>query len=139
MRASISVAAMAACVLSGCGQAESGSVAGGKDRGRYSGIGTYTAGNLWARMVGIQPASDTAAARLEDDDQIIVVIDSQTGEVRQCGNHSGVCVTMNPWTGPGPSLAAPVKLSVHASDLEEEEQAAAGVSPTRSNAAPQRP
>jgi len=139
MRASIGTAAMAACVLSGCGQADSAAVAGGKDRGRYSGIGTYAAGALWSRMVGVEASPDTTAARLEDDDQIIVVIDSHTGEVRQCGNHSGVCLAMNPWTGPSPSLAAPAKLSAHTSDLAAEEAAAAEEPAKPSDAASQRP
>ena len=37
----------------------------------------------------------------------IVVVDSQTGEIRQCGNLSGHCIGMNPWL-PRSGRAAPV-------------------------------
>ncbi len=53
----------------------------------------------------------------------IVVIDSHTGEVRQCGDYSGFCVTMNPWTGQGSRVEAPVKLKNHAADVQAEDQA----------------
>jgi len=117
---------MAACFLSGCGSAEDAfSDSGPKSPGRYSGIGTYAAGRLWAQMAGVQAPTDPAAARLEDDEQIIVVVDSHTGEVRRCGDYSGVCVSMNPWADQGTRTAAPVKLTKHAADLDAEDQARA--------------
>jgi hypothetical protein len=115
---------MAACVLSGCNQAEDAAVSGQKNPGRYAGIGTYDAGRLWAEMAGVEAPSDPAAARLADDEHVIVVIDSHTGEVRQCGDYSGVCVAMNPWTGQGARTVAPVKLGKHAADLAAEDEAA---------------
>ncbi|MEO6360922.1 MAG: hypothetical protein ABIO43_10160 [Sphingomicrobium sp.] len=74
-------------------------------------------------------------AKLEDDENVIVVIDSQTGEVRQCGDHSGFCVTMTPWAAQGPRTAAPVKLKKHAADLDAEDQAKAEGSDSAVNAA----
>ena len=110
------------CLLSGCDQQGAVSGAGPKSQGRYAGIGTYDAGRLWGQMAGIEAPSDDAAAKLEDDEHIIVVVDSHTGEVRQCGDYSGVCVAMNPWAGQG--SRNPVKLKKHAADLAAEEQAA---------------
>lgn len=110
------------CLLSGCDQQGAVSGAEPKSQGRYAGIGTYDAGRLWGQMAGIEAPSDAAAAKLEDDEHIIVVVDSHTGEVRQCGDYSGVCVVMNPWAGQG--LRNPVKLKKHAADLAAEEQAA---------------
>ena len=61
---------------------------------------------------------DPGAAKPEDDDVLIVVVDSDTGEVRECGNYSGRCVSMNPWTkAVGPQLRMPVRVDAHAADL----------------------
>ena len=129
-----------ASFLSGCGDAaDDVGDAGPKSPGRYAGIGTYDAGRLWGQMAGVEAPSDPAAARLEDDEHVIVVIDSHTGEVRQCGDYSGVCVAMNPWTGQGSRNAAPVELKKHAADLAAEDQASLeGTAPTTNEAAPAR-
>ena len=74
-------------------------------------------------MTGSPTQVDAAMARLEDDEHIIVVLDSHTGEVRQCGDHSGFCVSMNPWTGTGAQVALPAKLTKHAADLAAEDKA----------------
>ena len=77
-------------------------------------------------MAATNRARDAAAANLGDDDHVIVVVDSRTGEIRQCGNYSGHCIGMNPWAGPlGQGQAAPVPLTKHAADLarEAEQQA----------------
>lgn len=64
---------------------------------------------------------DAASATTADDEHIIVVVDSQTGEIRQCGDYSGQCISMNPWTKTIlPEQAAPVKLTKHAADLAAE-------------------
>src|SRR5688572_2957146 len=97
-------------------------------RGRYAGIGTYPAGQLWPQMIVAAQPKDSASARTEDDSQIIVVVDSVTGEVRQCGDLSGYCIGMNPWTGALGS-AAPVRLTIHAADLARETSEAADVDP----------
>ena len=127
------------CLLSGCGQQGAVSGPGPKSQGRYAGIGTYDAGRLWGQMAGIEAPTDAAAAKLEDDEHIIVVIDSHTGEVRQCGDYSGVCVAMNPWAGQGARSATPVKLKKHAADLAAEDQATVEeVEPASNQAVPAR-
>jgi hypothetical protein len=95
-------------------------------RGRYVGIGTYPATRLWAQVtLPKEPKPAPAAANTEDDGQIIVVVDSSTGEVRQCGNYSGICIGMNPWTGALPAAqAGPVTLTKHEADLQREEEEA---------------
>ncbi|MDQ0463769.1 hypothetical protein QO010_001540 [Caulobacter ginsengisoli] len=108
------VLALAGLGLAACGRptVESPSA----HHGRYVGIGIYEPGDLWQRMTTAAPAANASAdaARLSDDEQVIVVVDSDTGEVRQCGNLSGYCVGMNPWTKA--LLAqqqAPVNLQAH--------------------------
>lgn len=89
---------------------------------RYTGIGTFPVNMLWARMA-VAPVKDKGAATIADDSQIIVTVDSMTGEVRQCGDLSGHCIAMNPWTGTiAAGQAAPVRVTVHASDLERESE-----------------
>ena len=90
-------------------------------------------------MAGVEAPSDTAAAKLEDDEHIIVIIDSHTVEVRQCGDYSGVCVAMNPWAAQGSRSATPVKLKKHAADLAAEDQASIdNAEPAPNKAAPAR-
>jgi len=116
------------CLLSGCGDAAEVAPSTSKTSGRYAGIGTYDAGRLWAEMEGSEASPEPKMARLEDDEHVIVVIDSHTGEVRQCGDYSGFCVTMNPWTGQGSRTHAPVRLGKHAADLAAEDEANAAES-----------
>ena len=88
---------LTAC-LAGCGgRADSGP--GPRHGGRYVGIGIYSPGAMWQRLAGTPASRDESAATLRDDEQVIVVVDSQTGEIRQCGNLSGHCIRMNPWSG----------------------------------------
>jgi hypothetical protein len=49
---------------------------------------------------------------------VIVVLDSHIGGIRQSGDHSGYCVSMNAWTAD--AEGAPVKLSKHAAELDAE-------------------
>jgi hypothetical protein len=124
----LSVAVLfAAVVTSGCVRQSGSPVGDDGARGRYAGVGTYQAGPLWRRIVA-PDSKDAAAAKLQDDDQIIVVVDSRTGEVRQCGNLSGYCIGMNPWAAATP---APAKLSIHADQLDAQEAAAAKASPAQ--------
>ncbi|WP_294120857.1 hypothetical protein [Sphingomonas sp.] len=110
-----------------------------KGQGRYAGIGTFGVDSLWEQMAGVAEPKDPAAARPADDTQIIVVIDSHSGEVRQCGNNSGYCVTMKPWGSPGAPNAAPVLLKKHASDLAAEaERNAEAAEPAAKDSAPSR-
>jgi len=108
-------------VLAGCNQSPDVSAPGPRSPGRFAGIGVFDAGRLWGQMTGSPSASDSALAKLQDDEHVIVVMDSHTGEVRQCGDHSGYCVSMNPWAGGGSRTFLPVKLSKHAADLAAEE------------------
>jgi hypothetical protein len=105
---------LAAGLLQGCG--EPASSVPGRNPGRFAGIGVFDAGQLWAEMTDAPNPSDDAAARIADDEHIIVVIDTHTGEVRQCGDLSGYCIAMKPWSG----SASPVTLNKHAADLMEE-------------------
>ncbi len=93
-------------------------------RGRYVGIGTYPASRLWAQVTLPKEAKPVpAAANTQDDGQIIVVVDTSTGEVRQCGNYSGICIGMNPWTGAlPPARSGPVTLTKHEADLQREDE-----------------
>jgi hypothetical protein len=82
--------------------------------GRYSGIGIYPAGQGWWKLAEAAPPASggEVRARLADDEQVIVVVDSQTGEVRQCGNLSGHCIGMSPWARElGAAQTAPVGLA----------------------------
>ena len=124
--------AVASMLLLGLGGCDLASEIGDKDQargssghGRYVGAGLYGAGRLWPQMVRPKnPAKDASnavtpsPATLADDSTIIVVVDSATGEIRQCGDVSGFCTTMNPWTKR--ALGAPVVLAKHAADLDAE-------------------
>ena len=148
MKSWIVVAAFAALALGGCqkkeeapaAEATGDSVSRGKP-GRYVAVGFYTPGVLWEQVTSkSEPAAETsaettktpapaetdpAAANLKDDDQILVVMDSKTGELRQCGNFSGHCIGFNPWSRPlGSGQSAPVQLLKHAQQLQEEVEAA---------------
>ena len=116
-----SITLIAALALGGC---QRGTVAGGSPEahhGRYAGIGLYAADPLWSRMKIADKPGDEAAATTADDQTIIVVVDSQTGEVRQCGNMSGYCVGMSPWAGQlGKERSTPATLSKHLSELEND-------------------
>jgi len=94
---------------------------------RYFGIGIYSPGALWEQLVRKDRpkdgTKDPQAALLADDSEIIVSVDSRTGEVRQCGNYSGYCISSNPWSGEVGTL--PVALAKHASDIWPEKTKAA--------------
>ena len=104
---------VAACALVGCkpiSAAEDGAV----PRSRYQGIGIYTPRDAWTRLTANQQAKDTPAAKPIDDQAIIVVVDSMTGEVRACGDLTGYCIGMNPWKSPlATAQVAPVNLTEH--------------------------
>lgn len=85
----------AAAALSGCNAPISGTTT---HHGRYLGVGIYAAGEAWSRMTVPAPAGKPSAARTADDEHIIVVVDSNSGEIRQCGDMSGYCTGINPWS-----------------------------------------
>jgi hypothetical protein len=138
MRGGIFCLLVTGCILTGCDRHDAASGAGPKSPGRYAGIGIFQPGRLWQQTAGVPPSKDPAAATLNDDEHVIVVIDSHTGEVRQCGDHSGFCVAMNPWTGAGAPATAPVKLAKHEADLVVDDQAASDETNTAATSAPAR-
>jgi hypothetical protein len=110
---------LACLALGGCERADQVSADARQSvaKGRYSGVGVFDAGRLWGKMIVPQGKNDEVAARLTDDEHIIVVVDSQTGEVRQCGDHTGYCVSISPWNAANASAPVlPAKLSVHDED-----------------------
>lgn len=121
MRSTFVVLAATGLLLSGCNRASDLDSTGPKSQGRFAGIGVFDVGRLWAEMTVSDAKADPAAAKIGDDEHIIVVLDSHTGEVRQCGDHSGYCVAMNPWAGS--QIVLPAKMLKHASDLAAEDQA----------------
>jgi hypothetical protein len=133
MRGAAIAGLIAALGLSGCQKLGDGPMGGGHAHGRYAGVGLYPADRMWAQVVGAEASKDPAAAKLDDDQEIIVVLDSQTCELRQCGNFSGYCVRMNPWAKP--AGATPVALGKHAAQLLKEDEAATS-EPTATPTAP---
>lgn len=119
--------AAAALALAGCNRPGAASQDGAGGRGRYVGVGIYSPSELWRHLVRKDEPKDPAAATLRDDDEIIVVMDSTTGQIRQCGNLSGHCIAMDPWTRPvGAGQGAPVTLGKHAAQIEQDARAARG-------------
>ena len=106
--------------LAGCHKYATAEFGGAHPHGRYAGIGLFEPSKLWAKVQG-DDSKDPAAAKLEDDEIVIVVVDSETGEVRECGNYSGRCLSMNPWTkAVGPQQHTPVRVDAHAAELASE-------------------
>jgi hypothetical protein len=109
----------AAAILGGCDRVSPERAPHGPGQGRYLGVGIYDAGTLWQEQANAEPPKDPKAATLADDSEIVVVVDSATGAIRQCGNFSGRCLSLNPWRGP--AGAAPASFVRHAADLAREE------------------
>ena len=104
--------------LAACGERSDADAGPGGHHGRYLGVGTFAAGRIWSQMADYGKAV-AAAATIADDEHVIVVVDSRTGEIRECGDFSGRCVSFNPWTkGTG---GLPVTLRKHAADLKARE------------------
>ncbi len=82
--------------------------------GHYSGVGLYGPSKQWTRFISNQQTKDPRAAQPIDDQIIIVVQDTATGEVRACGDLTGYCIGMNPWrTALVSAQIAPIKLTEH--------------------------
>lgn len=118
MRCRFIVGVVGLLVLAGC-QKSSTSEQFGSERGRYIGAGVYAPGRLWREIARSGQSGNAPSATLRDDEEVIVVVDSTTGELRQCGNLSGFCTTMNPWLSP--AAHAPTALVKHAEQLDQEE------------------
>ncbi len=123
MKVWIVASAVAALGLGGCrkaGERPADMLGAGHGKGRYFGVGLYPAGRMWEQVVSADASKDPGASQPKDDDQIVVVLDSATGELRQCGNISGTCIAMNPWSKPlAASHQAPVLVRKHADQLDE--------------------
>ena len=124
MRSGAIIGLVACGLIGGCGSEPEMTGPAAKSQGRFTGIGIYNTDRLWPEVVGSSAKPDAATANLSDDSQIIVVVDGRTGEVRQCGNYSGYCVTMSPWSSGRVLEIAPAKLKRHAIDLAAEDEAA---------------
>lgn len=97
-----------------------------RSHGRYAGIGIYGPGESWKRMVAARQTKASPAAKTIDDQAIVVVIDSTTGEVRSCGDMTGYCIGMAPWKTPlARSQIAPIDLTEHVKPIEAESAASA--------------
>jgi hypothetical protein len=74
----------------------------------------------------INASKDPGTSKLGDDEQVIVVVDSNTGELRECGNLTGYCVGMQPWAKAlATSQNAPIAVVKHADQLARDAEAAA--------------
>ncbi|MDR3512221.1 MAG: hypothetical protein P4L73_11345 [Caulobacteraceae bacterium] len=112
--------AFAAICLAGCHpktaeEAASGNVnLFGIHHGRFVGLGIYAPQEPWTKMVDAARPTDSPAAKTIDDQAIFVVVDSQTGELRACGDLSGYCIGMNPWKRPlTTAQTVPIILTEH--------------------------
>ncbi len=86
----------------------------GSSHGRYASVGIYSPSRQWTRLIAAQQSKDAQLARPIDDQAIIVVQDTQTGEVRGCGDLTGYCIGMNPWkTTLTTAQIAPVRVTEH--------------------------
>ena len=117
MSRSIWLSPLLLLTIAGCNKSPEVDADGTASRGRYSGIGTFPADPLWHQRNETE-SKDESKARLSDDSQIIVVVDTQNGEVRQCGNNSGQCVRMNPWSKDAAASSLPSALKKHVADLD---------------------
>jgi hypothetical protein len=109
-------------LLAGCERAaDDGSDRKSSRNGRYVGIGIFEAGTLWSQVKTATTADDPSKASLADDDHIIVLVDTKTGEVRECGDYSGYCLSMTPWTKVlDPSQSLPIHVAKHLQDIGAE-------------------
>jgi hypothetical protein len=110
----LAILAVTGLALSGCIKKSADGVDQTYPHGRYSGVGIYGPSRQWTKLIGAQQAKDPQLAQPIDDQVIIVVQDSATGEVRACGDLTGYCIGMNPWkTALVSAQIAPLRLSEH--------------------------
>lgn len=94
-------------LLAGCQRASTES-SSDHHGGRYEGVGIATPGDQWSKLADApKPISDKAAT-LSDDDYVVFVTDTKTGEVRECGDRSGFCIQLRPWDKQAPLAPLPV-------------------------------
>jgi hypothetical protein len=110
----LSVLSLVGAALCGCNRAPTASPFTAGGRGPYASVGIYSPGRQWTRLIANQQAKDPDVARPVDDQVVIVVQNSATGEVRACGDLTGYCIGMNPWKATLLSAQiSPVKLTRH--------------------------
>ncbi|QUD89462.1 hypothetical protein [Phenylobacterium montanum] len=100
--------------------------------GRYAGVGLYGPSKQWTKLISTQQTKDESTAQPIDDQIIIVVQDTVTGEVRACGDLTGYCIGMNPWKKA--LLAeqiAPLKLNEHVKPDQADVTVELGVKPDK--------
>jgi len=100
MAAGLTPAAIA-IALAGCSQANWSPSSAGGGHGRYVGVGLYSPSKQWTRMVMAGQLADAASAKPIDDQVIIVVTDSVTGELRAWKNSLSA------------TQVAPIKMTSH--------------------------
>jgi hypothetical protein len=111
----LAVLGVVALGLLGCSRSTSSEPTSVAGQNRYLGVGVYHPGAAWTHLADNQQPGASAAAKPSDDQVIIVVEDSRTGELRACGDLTGYCIGMNPWkTELIPSRQAPIGLTEHA-------------------------
>lgn len=139
MKASSFAVLVTVMALGGCGPRVDGTTHA--PSGRYSGVGLYPADRTWTKMSAADKPADKATATVSDDQIVIVIVDSNTGELRHCGNMSGYCIGMNPWTRQlGKSQAAPISVVEHAPEKTVDRPASASneAAPAETDEAPSR-
>ncbi|THD80734.1 MAG: hypothetical protein E7812_06645 [Phenylobacterium sp.] len=133
------VGLLVAVALTGC-QKAADSGGAGAGHGRYVGIGHFSPGRMWTQVVRRAAGQNPAVAKPADDEQVIIVLDSATGEVRQCGNLSGACIGMNPWGKPlATEEGAPVAVAKHVEQLDPQPDITATITPGKPAPAAPRP
>lgn len=135
MRRAVLVLMALVPALAGCQKAEEPpagaaiTAAGRVAKGRFVGVGLYAPGRMWTELASggaAARASGVTPASLDDDEQVIVVVDSATGEIRQCGNLTGRCLAMNPWAQGVPrAWQAPALVARHRPQAEADDAARA--------------
>lgn len=109
MRSDRMVVISAGLLISGCGPHLANAPHRGE--GRYQGIAIGPAGDAWRKLADAPKPLSAKIANLADDDYLIVVTDTTSGEVRECGDRSGFCVQLRPWDKPAP--LAPLAVTEH--------------------------
>ena len=85
--------------------------------GHYGSVGIYAPGQSWKDLAARGMSTASATAKLGDDQAIVVVEDTDTGELRACGDLTGYCIGSNPWKQMlSASQVTPVSLTRHPDD-----------------------
>ena len=101
----------------------------GSKHGRYAAVGIYQPGDGWTKVIADQQTPGAQAAQQVLDQAVIVVADSQTGEVRACGDMTGYCVGINPWKAKlTAAQIAPIRLTNAAKPAVERASSAGSAS-----------